>query len=40
MTCSCEANRQACFKYGFDIIKSVTSPFGYFLNSQDSYENP
>ena len=40
MTCAGWANRQACFKYGFDIIKSVTSPFGYFLNKQDSYENP
>ena len=30
MTRVCRANSQACFKYGFGIIKSVTSPFGYF----------
>jgi len=24
----------------FQIITSVKTPFGYFLNKQDSYENP
>lgn len=40
MTRNCRGNVPAYFKIGFEIIQSVTSPFGYFLNKQDSYENP
>lgn len=31
---------QVCFISSFQIITSVKTPLGYFLNKQDSYENP